>query len=428
MLVLGDGIEMLRGLPAGSASCVYLDPPFNTGRGFDGYDDAMDPDEWDALMARAVDAARAALAPDGVVWLHLDRFAIHRGKAILDAAFGPKASLGLVAWRRTRTAPRARGLAAVCDFLAVSGGPEAGLRRLPRASAFDREYRNPDGDPRGAWRPVPLSTQDSIGRDGRLVPGVFGLQHPRTGELLHPPAGSHWAWSPERLAALYATAGLELAPQSPDPEVRAEAASCGLEQIRPGIPDLVLAGGHDPSFEAPPDGDLVVRPGTVARKLHLRDAPGRQATSWWDDAGTTGDAKRHLKRLLGGRPFPTPKPEELLGRIIRLSTDAGDLVADPFGGSGTTAAAAEKLGRRWAIAEQNPATLASIEERLRLVKAGLDRGGLSAERVREAVHPLPDGATPEDAAELERLLRLFAPGDPALADLRERARTRLRPA
>ena len=76
--------------------------------------------------------------------------------------------------------------------------------------------------------------------------------------------------------------------------------------------------------------------------------------------------------------FDTPKPEALLGRILEIATDPGDLVLDAYLGSGTTAAVAHKLGRRWIGIERGDHAVTHCVERMRRVVDGED-GGISSE-------------------------------------------------
>ena len=66
--------------------------------------------------------------------------------------------------------------------------------------------------------------------------------------------------------------------------------------------------------------------------------------------------------------YATQKPSELLERIIKASSNEGSIVADFFGGSGTTGAVAEHLGRRWIMSDINPQSLTTVIKRLNLTK------------------------------------------------------------
>lgn len=98
--------------------------------------------------------------------------------------------------------------------------------------------------------------------------------------------------------------------------------------------------------------------GLVRYKYYLDEMPGLQVQSIWSDVNKI----HHLanERL----DYPTQKPEELLRRIIATSTDEGDLVADFFAGSGTTAAVAEKLGRRWIATDLGKFSIHTARKRL----------------------------------------------------------------
>lgn len=116
------------------------------------------------------------------------------------------------------------------------------------------------------------------------------------------------------------------------------------------------------------------------RKQHISDT-GRVPDTWWphEDVGHNRSAKNEIKALFAGvLPFSTPKPERLLQRIIRIGSNPGDIVVDVFGGSGTTAAVAQKMGRRWVTAELSPDTLDQfIVPRLTKVVDGDDPGGIT---------------------------------------------------
>jgi adenine-specific DNA-methyltransferase len=83
---------------------------------------------------------------------------------------------------------------------------------------------------------------------------------------------------------------------------------------------------------------------------YLDEDEGLVPWTWWphDEVGHTDEAKKEiLDRFPDVEPFDTPKPERLMARIVHIATNPGDIVLDPFLGSGTTAAVAHKMSRRW---------------------------------------------------------------------------------
>ena len=103
------------------------------------------------------------------------------------------------------------------------------------------------------------------------------------------------------------------------------------------------------------------------------------ATTWWtyDECGHNDEAKKESKVLFGEKLFGTPKPERLLERILTLATNPGDLVLDSFLGSGTTAAVAHKMGRRWIGIELGEHCETHCLPRLKKVVDGEDPGGIT---------------------------------------------------
>ncbi len=134
-----------------------------------------------------------------------------------------------------------------------------------------------------------------------------------------------------------------------------------LRLARAGRSDLVLRGGNRVLF--------------LAAKVALRD--GRRVlveplTNVWDDIGFQGIAREGGVRFVRSK-----KPEKLLARILAMSTDPGDWVLDAFLGSGTTAAVALKMGRRWIGIERGDQVDALCLPRLRRVVDGVDDGGVT---------------------------------------------------
>ena len=157
--------------------------------------------------------------------------------------------------------------------------------------------------------------------------------------------------------------------------------------------------------------------GGLRKKGHIPTDYGRVPVTVWIDAGRNDEAKREVQALFPGRAaFSTPKPELLLERIIHIASDPVDIVLDCFAGSGTTAAVAQKMGRRWVTCELLESTFNTFTKpRLEMVVNDKDPYGITSSREERAAADdveLPDGVTPDDAAEFNRVLnKLIADDD-----------------
>ncbi len=118
-------------------------------------------------------------------------------------------------------------------------------------------------------------------------------------------------------------------------------------------------------------GELYLRDPAVGSsrcvKRYLEDVKGIPLQDIWDEVG----------RMKGGSEYPTQKPERLIGRIINIASKEGDLIADFFCGSGTTAIVAEQLGRKWIAADLGKFAIHAARKRLIEVQRQLKRDGKS---------------------------------------------------
>ena len=120
-------------------------------------------------------------------------------------------------------------------------------------------------------------------------------------------------------------------------------------------------------FEA---GKIVLTGGKMPRmKLYLDEMPGIPATDLWSDLSPVNS------QALEDTQYPTQKPETVLERILKASSNEGDLVADFFCGSGTTAAVAEKLGRKWIATDLGKFGIHTTRKRLIQVQRELKSEG-----------------------------------------------------
>jgi len=337
-LIFGDNLLALKALEqefTGKVKCVFIDPPYNTGSAFTHYDDGLEHSIWLGLMRDRLEVIRRLLSEDGSLWITIDDNECHYLKVLCDEVFGRSNYVASVVWEKDKGRRSDTVLSTSHDYILIYAknptiwGKTRNL--LDRTTEQISRYRNPDDDPRGPWLQGDNGTAKSSSEGSR-----FPITLP-SGRTVIPPPSRGWSFSKETL---------EIA--------RAEGRAY---------------------FGAKGDGMPIIK-----RYLHEVQG-GVVPRTWWpaDEAGHNQEAKRdHLNKLLSGiEPFPTPKPERLLQRILSISTNPGDLVLDSFSGSGTTGAVAHKMGRRWIMVELGEHCHTHIIPRLQKVIAGEDKGGIT---------------------------------------------------
>ena len=419
----GDVLEALTQVPeladkyVGQVKCVYIDPPFNTAQTFANYEDNLEHSIWLTMMRDRLIHLRKLLSDDGSIWVHLDDVENHRMRMLMDEVFGSSNYVAEMQWEKTYS-PRndSKGIPMVTDVILVYRKSKSfSVNSLSRNSEMDSRYKNPDHDPKGPWKPADTTAPGSATHQGM----VYAIQHPITGDLVYPPSGRHWSLAQESLLRVMGEwADYELADIG-DEQERADLAGLPVEEVRPDVKALVLAESREsaarkalqriskmnwPYF-------VVRKSGGFQRKGWLSEREGSAPRNLlkWKDVGHNDTAAKEIRALFPGQSaFSTPKPERLLERIIHIATNPSDIVLDIFGGSGTTAAAAQKMGRRWVTIELVEDTFNRFTlPRLSKVINGEDMGGISlttGERVDNTDEGLPEGMTPDEAQKLTSLL------------------------
>ncbi|AKK03580.1 site-specific DNA-methyltransferase [Corynebacterium epidermidicanis] len=420
----GDVLEALTRVPelrdkyVGKVKCVYIDPPFNTAQTFTHYEDNLEHSVWLTMMRDRLLHLRDLLSEDGSIWVHLDDVENHRMRMLMDEVFGSGNFVTEVVWEKTYS-PRndSKGIPAVTDTILVyRKSDQFSPNRLPRTAEMDGRYKNPDGDIKGAWKSADTTAPLAQER------GYFGgIQHPISGELIYPPGSRHWVLSYSRILTSISEYGNYIAvPPSEDSLFRrAQLMGIPVEEVRSDMPDLVLATDPEtfPSrsavdrIESGNWPEMYFSQKSIGRKAHLSEVAGRIAANFLphSEVGHNDGAIKEIRALFPGQnPFTTPKPERLLERIIHIATNPGDVVLDVFAGSGTTAAVAQKMGRRWVTCELLEDTFNRFTlPRLTKVVNGQDMGGIStskSERIDDTDNGLPEGMTPDEAQKLTSLL------------------------
>jgi adenine-specific DNA-methyltransferase len=334
MLIQGDNLEALKALLpyyAGQVKCIYIDPPYNTGNAFEYYDDNLEHSLWLSLIYPRLELLREILSDDGSIWISMDDGEGQYLKIVMDEIFGRNNFVSTIIWRKNY-APKssAKYISEDHDYIFVYAKNKEIWRPnlMPRSDKQNKAYKNPDNDPRGLWRPNNLAARNPYSK------GIYSVTTPSGRVIQGPPSGSYWRVSKEKLAELDA--------------------------------DGRIWWGKD--------GNNVPAP-----KIYLTEVKqGVVPQTFWsyEEVGHTQDAKKESIAFFGNEIFGTPKPEKLIQRVLALGSNSNDLILDSFLGSGTTAAVAHKMGRRYIGIEMGNHAVTHCAPRLKKVIEG-EQGGIS---------------------------------------------------
>lgn len=336
MLIHGDNLLALKALEskyAGQIKCIYIDPPYNTGSAFEHYDDNLEHSIWLGLMRERLKLLYSLLDNSGTLWISIDDDEQAYLKVLCDEIFGRVNFVTCVLWQKIHSIKNdAKYLSVNHDYILIYAKDKEKIQfnLLPRTEEMNARYTNPDNDPRGTWQ-----SGDLVANEER-VNGHYAVRSPITGKIFDVPQGKHWVYSQENLEAM--------------------------------IKDNRIYFGKD--------GNAFPR-----KKRFLSEVmQGRKGDTWWtsSEVGHNQEAKREIIKLFGkNNIFATPKPERLIERVLTLGSNEGDLVLDSFLGSGTTAAVAHKMGRRYIGIEMGEHAYTHCKVRLDKIIAGEDNGGIT---------------------------------------------------
>lgn len=425
----GDVLEALTRVPefaekyVGQVKLIYIDPPFNTAQAFTSYEDNLEHSIWLTMMRDRLLHLKRLLSDDGSIWVHLDDVENHRMRLLLDEVFGAGCFVGEVIWGKADTSRNdAKQFSVDQDYICVySKTPAWTPNKLPRTTKQDSIYGNPDGDAR-LWIAKPGHAPGASTHQGM----VYAIESPFTGELLYPPIGGCWRLGQDKmLEALSEWAEYDRV-VLPDDLRRAEICGVSPSKIRAGVPALKLRRSLEISRESAEETARGVLPevffinqGTrIQIKGYLPEGGTTPRTIWdFSAVGSNRNSKAEIKALFPNADvFATPKPERLMERIIHIGSNPGEIVLDVFAGSGTTAAVAQKMGRRWVTCELLESTFTTFTRpRLTKVINDQDPGGITrskGERVPNDDVDLPTGVSAEDAAKFTSVLNKLIAGDP----------------
>ena len=293
--ILADNVDALRLLYQSHCrpTLIYLDPPYGTGFDFHtrdlehSYNDKMGQAEYVEFMRRRLILMREVLADNGSIYVHIGHQMVGHLKVLMDEIFGPDNFRNLITRRKCSSKNfTKKSYSNISDYI------------LFYSKGKDYKWNKPGADPEQDWIEREYPKLDQLGRRYKLVPvHAPGTRNGATGQPWRgkmPPPGKHWQYAPAKLD------------------------------------------------ELDERGDIYwSKNGNPRRKVYWEQGKKIGLTDYWDGFR---DPHHQSIRITG---YPTEKNLNLLKLIVGASSDEGDLVLDPFAGSGTTLHAARDLSRRF---------------------------------------------------------------------------------
>ena len=364
-IIHGDNLEALKALLPeyeGKVKCIYIDPPYNTGNeGWVYNDNVNDPkikkwlgqvvgkeaedltrhDKWLCMMYPRLKLLHKLLADDGAIFISIDDNEQANLKLICDEIFGGGNFVTNVIWEKNYS-PRndAKYFSASHDFVIIYAKSKLNWKRnlAPRTDKQNKFYKYNDNDSRGLWRP------DNVLVKSFSESGVFGIKNPNNGKVYFPPKGSCYRFNEEKSKQMLA----------------------------------------ENRFYFGKDGNG--KPQLKRYLSEVNDGVVPQTIWKYDEVSHNQEGKKELNKIIEGNVFDSPKPYQLIERVLQISTNPNDIILDSFAGSGTTAHAVLNLNkqdggnRKFILIEMEDYAETITAERVkRVMKKSYELGDMNAE-------------------------------------------------
>jgi adenine-specific DNA-methyltransferase len=362
-LIHGDNLLALKALEqefAGRVQCVYIDPPFNTGQAFEHYDDGLEHSLWLTMMRDRLVILHTLLHDSGTLFVHIDDNELAYLIALADEIFGRPNRISIITFKQSSVSgPKAinPGFVSTASYIAVYAKRKPVWKSAKVYSATERDdryskYIENFADPSDEWRLISL--KEAFARSKKI-----DLKALRNGSF----ESELDSFVLDEARRVVRTA--RIAPKDVSEEVRPILLRSSKQA------DRVFRAGRDGKEDVFfLNGEQLIFYSSKVREVNGQRVTGQALSTIWDDL-----LSNNLHNE-GGVDFPKgKKPELLIKRCLDVATSPGDLVLDSFGGSGTTAAVAHKMHRKWITVELGPHAVTHCLPRLRSVVDGADRSG-----------------------------------------------------
>ncbi|MCM4158441.1 site-specific DNA-methyltransferase [Antarcticibacterium flavum] len=334
LIIEGENLQVLKLLSNSyreQVKCIYIDPPYNTGKDFV-YSDKFNQNRkeywedsemtengikvdtnaetdgrfhsnWLNMMYSRLLMARQLLREDGVIFISIDDNEVHHLRKLCDEVFGEENFVSSIIWQKKYSVSNDDpGIAAMHDYILCFQKSEKFHRNLlPRTEKQLLRYKNPDDDFRGPWASAEYVSSKTKEERPTLY---YPILHPKTKKEVWPDESAVWRYSKDKHQNI--------------------------------VKENRLYWGQDFNYEKP-------RLKRFLSEIQGGLVPG----TWWSfkEVGHNDEGQKETAKILGRKIFSTPKPVRLIEKILRIACSNEDLVLDFFSGSGTIAQAVTKLNQ-----------------------------------------------------------------------------------
>lgn len=325
-IIRGDNLEALKALLPqyeGRVKCIYIDPPYNTGNeGWVFNDNVNDPkihkwlgevvgkegedlsrhDKWLCMMYPRLKLLKRLMHQvEGSIFISIDENEFANLKLICGEIFGAGNHVATIVWQKRYSRENRGAIGDAHEYILVYASDINTFKESRHRVEMDENqakvYKNPNNDPKGRWRAIPMTAQ------GYRPNQMYPITSP-TGKVHRPPAGRCWSTVESEFLKLK------------------EAGRIYFGKDNSSQPNIIR---------------------------YLSEVEGVVPWTWWthEEVGHTDAAKKEIYSILGtDNSFDTPKPEKLIRRIFQIATDPDSIILDSFAGSGTTAHAVLNLNKQ----------------------------------------------------------------------------------
>jgi len=394
MLIHGDNLLSLKALEkeySGQIKCIYIDPPYNTGNAFEYYDDNYEHTIWLNLMRARLVLLRKLLSDDGCIFMQIDDEEQAYLKVLCDEVFGRNNFVNMISVNMKNIAGASGGgedkrLKKTVEYILIYARnydllkPFNAVYKYTPIAELVENYRKEGKSWKYTTAIIDKGTKEYVGSsvdgDGNEIKIYKRNQYvikPITKIMKDEDISEGEAY--KKYAHLFFQTAM---PQSSiRPRVMEKVKELGIQGDLWSIEYIPKTGRNKGKvYEQFYKGDsfrlfawLKDVSDEIDGKLCKKDLQG----TYWDFVGETKNlTKEGDVEFLNGK-----KAERLIKQIIEMSTEKGDLVLDSFLGSGTTAAVAQKMGRKWIGIEMGNHAYTHCKTRLDKIISGTDKNGIT---------------------------------------------------